>query len=31
MARRSYGTGTLYVKAGAWYGRWRIGDRRVKA
>ena len=29
MPRRSYGTGTLYVKAGAYYGRWRIGDRRV--
>jgi len=29
MARRSYGTGTLYVKAGAYYGRWRVGDRRV--
>jgi integrase len=30
MARRSYGTGSLYVKAGSWYGRWWIGDRRVK-
>lgn len=28
MARRSYGTGRLYVKAGAWYGRWRVGDHR---
>jgi integrase len=27
--KRSYGTGTLYVKAGSWYGRWRVGDRRV--
>ena len=28
-ARRSYGTGRLYQKAGSWYGRWRTGDRRV--
>jgi integrase len=27
--RRSYGTGSLYVKQGAWYGRWRVGDRKV--
>src|SRR4051812_23460657 len=25
-ARRSYGTGQLYTKHGAWYGRWRTGD-----
>jgi Phage integrase family len=30
MARRSYGTGSIYVKAGSWYGRWWVGDRRVK-
>jgi hypothetical protein len=28
-ARRPYGTGTLYVKAGAWYGRWLVGGRRM--
>src|SRR3954447_24554332 len=27
-ARRAYGTGRLYVKHGAWYGRWRTGDGR---
>jgi integrase len=27
--RRSYGTGRLYVKSGAWYGRWWIDGRRV--
>jgi integrase len=35
MARRSYGTGSLYVRVDArgresWYGRWRVGGRRVK-
>jgi integrase len=34
-ARRSYGTGSLYARkdaAGkeAWYGRWYLGDRRIK-
>jgi integrase len=29
MARRSYGTGRLYVKSGSWYGRWWIDDHRV--
>jgi integrase len=29
MSRRPYGTGTLYVKAGNWYGRWRIAGRKV--
>jgi hypothetical protein len=29
MSRRPYGAGTLYVKAGSWYGRWRIAGRRV--
>jgi integrase len=28
-ARRPYGTGTLYQKAGAWYGRWLVGGRRT--
>ena len=27
--RRPYGTGTLYVKAGNWYGRWRVAGRKV--
>jgi integrase len=26
--KRSYGTGQLYVKQGAWYGRWRASDGR---
>jgi integrase len=30
MARRSYGTGNLRVRRGAWYGQWWIGDRRVQ-
>jgi integrase len=29
-ARRSYGTGSLFESRGAWYGKWRIGDRQVK-
>ncbi len=28
MAKRSYGTGQLYVKQGAWFGRWRTTDGR---
>lgn len=28
MPRRSYGTGQLYEKHGAWYGRWRTSDGR---
>lgn len=27
-ARRAYGTGQLYAKHGAWYGRWRTGGGR---
>jgi integrase len=35
MVRRSYGTGSLYVRADAagresWYGRWYVGSERVK-
>ena len=35
MARRSYGTGALYVRRDArgretWYGKWRVGGRQVK-
>lgn len=29
-ARRSYGTGSLFESRGAWYGKWRVGDRQVK-
>jgi integrase len=29
-ARRSYGTGSLFEYRGAWYGKWRVGDRQVK-
>jgi integrase len=28
MAKRSYGTGQLYEKSGAYYGRWRTGTGR---
>ena len=31
VAKRAYGTGSLYVKDGAWYGRWRTADGRRKA
>ena len=30
IPKRSYGTGSIYVKAGNWYGRWWVGDQRVK-
>lgn len=35
MAKRSYGTGALYVRRDArsretWYGKWRVGGRQVK-
>jgi integrase len=35
MSRRSYGTGSLYVRADrlgreSWYGQWRAGGRRLK-
>ncbi len=30
-ARRTYGTGSLYIKDGDWYGRWRSGDGRRRA
>lgn len=29
MARRTYGTGHLYIKSGAYYGRWRTADGRM--
>jgi integrase len=28
VPKRSYGTGHVYVKQGAWYGRWRTSDGR---
>jgi integrase len=28
MAKRSYGAGQLYIKQGAWFGRWRTSDGR---
>jgi integrase len=30
MPKRSYGSGSLFVKHGKWYGRWWVGDQRVK-
>jgi integrase len=29
-SRRSYGSGSLFVHRGSWYGKWRIGPRQVK-
>ena len=29
--RRTYGTGSLYIKDGHWYGRWRSGDGARRA
>ena len=28
-SRRSYGTGSIIVRRGAYYGKWRVGDRQV--
>lgn len=28
-ARRSYGTGSIIVRRGAYYGKWRVGSRQV--
>lgn len=28
-SRRSYGTGSLIVRRGAYYGKWRAGERQV--
>jgi len=28
--RRAYGSGSLYVYRGAWYGKWWVGNRQVK-
>src|SRR5215213_6042100 len=29
MSRRSYGTGSLLVRRGAWYGQWHAAGRQV--
>lgn len=29
-ARRGYGSGSLYQRAGNWYGRWYANGERVK-
>lgn len=29
-ARRAYGSGSLFERDGAWYGKWRVGGRQVK-
>jgi integrase len=29
-SRRAYGTGSLFLHRGKWYGQWRVGDRLVK-
>src|SRR6185437_12758053 len=29
LARRRYGTGSVFQKRGAWYGQWRVRDRIV--
>ena len=31
VGKRAYGTGSLYVSGGAWYGRWRTTDGRRRA
>ena len=28
--RRTYGSGSIFVHAGAFYGKWRVGDRQIK-
>lgn len=27
--RRSYGTGSIILRGGAYYGKWRVGERQV--
>lgn len=29
-SRRSYGSGSLVVRKGTWYGKWRVGGRQVQ-
>lgn len=31
VAKRAYGTGSLFLKDGAWYGRWRTADGRRRS
>lgn len=31
VGKRAYGTGSLYLKGDAWYGRWRTPDGRRRA
>ena len=28
--KRAYGSGSVFVRHGSWYGKWRVGDRQVK-
>ena len=28
--KRTYGTGSLFVQSGSWYGKWRVDGRQVK-
>jgi integrase len=28
--KRAYGSGSIFEHRGAWYGKWRVGDRQVK-
>jgi len=30
MAKRSYGSGSIFIQGDKWCGRWWVGDRRVK-
>lgn len=30
VAKRSYGTGSLFTRHGNWYGQWRAGGQLVK-
>jgi hypothetical protein len=30
MARRSYGTGSIFERSGSYYGQWRVAGRLVK-
>jgi integrase len=29
MARRSYGTGSLTIRRGKWFGQWRVGQKKI--
>src|ERR1700680_1850745 len=28
-ARRTYGTGSVIIRSGSYFGKWRVGDRQV--